>query len=745
MAITIISYIEAERIVENEINNANTIMLEHSQLLMDSGLEDVNKFIYQIGINPKIRQIMNANKELTSKDYILAYQLKQDLLTYKAITGFVKDYYIYLSNSDRILTPSGLIEKKIFFKSNLENTKYQNTLSYERWHEIIQGQYLGKYIPLSNTDSDIADADIIYSLGLPIVSSKPDAVLAVILDNKKFHNSIQSVHRLTNGWGIILDKDNQVLFSSFPYHIELSSDFQKLTNNTGIIDRRINSKEYKLSYIRSEESGWKYISVIPSEIYGQKVKHIRQITIMTILLCLLLGGIVTLLMTKRNYNSVHALIAHIERKPSVKKGLNEFKLIENIMNDTIEENDRMLVNQNKVLRSNFLARLLKGKLDDMDFISDAIKSYDIVFTSDSFAVILVYVMEFNKLFENEVKSNPEDQQRLVQFIITNIIEELAGQNNIGYVTEVDDTIACIINFRQTNSAEKKNDILRIADEAVYYIKNKFYIECMISVSGIHESALGLQVAYQEALDVMEYKIVTENKKIIVYDDMNVSHNRYDYPIKTEQYLINSIKTGELEKAKEIVDEIFENNVSKIIPSIDMLRCLMFDLVSTMLKTLPEISFVSEESFLENLDVVNRLMGVRRISEFKKEILDILTEICGYVQKNKNDKNDDLICDVIEYIKINYSDMNINVSIVAEKFSLTSSYLTKIFKEQTGEVLSNYITRIRLDESKKYLKDNDLSIKDIAFKVGYYNSNIYIRAFKKYEGVTPGAYRIYQSE
>ena len=138
--------------------------------------------------------------------------------------------------------------------------------------------------------------------------------------------------------------------------------------------------------------------------------------------------------------------------------------------------------------------------------------------------------------------------------------------------------------------------------------------------------------------------------------------------------------------------------------------------------------------------MDRLMGVKSILAFNDEIMGLLKEICSFVQENRRDRNADLIQNVSTYILNNYHDMNLNVSTVAEHFDLSASYLNKIFKDQTGVVLSNYITRVRLEESKRLLEETDLTISDIAGKIGYYNSNIFIRAFKKSEGVTPGTYR-----
>lgn len=77
--------------------------------------------------------------------------------------------------------------------------------------------------------------------------------------------------------------------------------------------------------------------------------------------------------------------------------------------------------------------------------------------------------------------------------------------------------------------------------------------------------------------------------------------------------------------------------------------------------------------------------------------------------------------------------------IAEQFDISTSYLSRIFNKNMNTGLVDYIHKVRLENAKILLLTN-LSIKEIATKVGYNSSLALIRAFKKYEGNTPGKYR-----
>lgn len=82
----------------------------------------------------------------------------------------------------------------------------------------------------------------------------------------------------------------------------------------------------------------------------------------------------------------------------------------------------------------------------------------------------------------------------------------------------------------------------------------------------------------------------------------------------------------------------------------------------------------------------------------------------------------------------------NITMIGEAFGLTPSYLSKLFKAQTGEALLDTINRTRLEEAKKLLMQHDVPIADIARSVGYSDINTFNRIFKKFEGITPGKYK-----
>jgi len=107
-----------------------------------------------------------------------------------------------------------------------------------------------------------------------------------------------------------------------------------------------------------------------------------------------------------------------------------------------------------------------------------------------------------------------------------------------------------------------------------------------------------------------------------------------------------------------------------------------------------------------------------VNVLKEKVLKILKEMCIYIQKNKESKNFDLINSIETFIEDNYSDNNLSLAQIADEFKITSSYLSRYFKDQTGYTVLQYIDTIRMNEAKKYLKETELNLNDIIKRVGY---------------------------
>lgn len=93
----------------------------------------------------------------------------------------------------------------------------------------------------------------------------------------------------------------------------------------------------------------------------------------------------------------------------------------------------------------------------------------------------------------------------------------------------------------------------------------------------------------------------------------------------------------------------------------------------------------------------------------------------------------------EYIQENLSE-NITLSDMAEVANLSTSYLRSLFKQSKGISLYQYVVRCRIARAKQLLKQQQLTIAEIADRVGFADQSHFTRHFKRHVGVTPKVFR-----
>ena len=106
------------------------------------------------------------------------------------------------------------------------------------------------------------------------------------------------------------------------------------------------------------------------------------------------------------------------------------------------------------------------------------------------------------------------------------------------------------------------------------------------------------------------------------------------------------------------------------------------------------------------------------------------------------KRNPIVSEVCLYIRDHLAEP-LTLEVLASHVHMSVSYLSRLFRKETGETINNYINRLRICQAKSLLKKSSRQITDIAGMVGFESAKYFSYVFKKAVGQTPQAYR--QSE
>ncbi|KIL42016.1 hypothetical protein SD70_03970 [Gordoniibacillus kamchatkensis] len=368
------------------------------------------------------------------------------------------------------------------------------------------------------------------------------------------------------------------------------------------------------------------------------------------------------------------------------------------------------------------------------------ESFDLKFETSCFAVLLFHIGGYAALFKDNDPRDAETKLQYVYHIVTNITEELIGRKHPVFSTEVDGMVAFLVNIRGEDESAAKQELVDIAGEAQSFIQSNFYIQLTIGISNTHPSVSGIPHGFDEALEALEYKFVIGPSQIITFDRIRRPKNELYYPLDTERQLINYIKTGQYEEAMETVSGILTANVADGTLSAQLGKLLMFELIGTILKSIEHLQPGPDELSVEKTELIKLLTQCESFAEMEDEIYRFLRTVCEYIDARKKSHNSNLKEQVLAYIEEHLSDMNLSLTSLSLEFDVNAPYLSRFFKEQTGETFVDYVGKRRVELAKRLMTETDDTIAEITSKVGFTNSNTFIRVFKRYEGITPGHFR-----
>ncbi|MDR2080221.1 MAG: helix-turn-helix transcriptional regulator, partial [Treponema sp.] len=521
--------------------------------------------------------------------------------------------------------------------------------------------------------------------------SESSITIAVAVNRDRFLERFGSIGKNPGSAMYIFDGDNRIICSSAGAP-DLPPDFsaEKETVKLGRI------LYYPLA-AGSRMANWKYICLIPTDTQRQRARQIQYSTLAGLLGCSLFSVFFSFRMTKRGYTTQLAL-----------------------WNDL------------RILRKYYIHTLLE-KPYDPETGPGEMEKYRIDLSGENNMVALFAIPEESPAEPGKILSEKEGNRiNRIRFALMNTFLESAGKRFRVEMTDVGKNTAAIVNW----PGDGEGMIGLLEDDIEYtqrQIEGQFHVSVSTALGERHRGIEGIYYSNLEARETLQYLDAKNGQTILHYRDIKNQDTPYRFPQEMEQKLINLILLGEGEAASGLVRRLFEMNRSKNGPSGPVLRILAADILGSVMKGTSGRECRLMDPALLNPEQIP-------VRDLAASLEKTIRELCAANRLALEKKNSPRISEKVkEYINGNFRNPDINISITGLHFNMSPFYLSRIFKEETGAGLLEYINTLRIEEGKKLLARGQ-SIVKTAEMTGFRDSNAFIRVFKKLTGVTPGQYR-----
>ena len=147
----------------------------------------------------------------------------------------------------------------------------------------------------------------------------------------------------------------------------------------------------------------------------------------------------------------------------------------------------------------------------------------------------------------------------------------------------------------------------------------------------------------------------------------------------------------------------------------------------------ESALTLSDTYIQHIETLSKIHSIHPILQ---DILSDFTERVAKVQRAHISK-DILLCQ--EYI-FNHLYDDLSLSVLSEHLQISPSYLSRKFKEETGEGLRIFIQRQRIEEAKTLIVFSDYRLSEIYSLLNFHDQSYFIKVFRKHTGFTPKEYR-----
>ena len=495
---------------------------------------------------------------------------------------------------------------------------------------------------------------------------------------------------------------------------EFASKILKSEKETGYFICNVSGVKSFATYAYSGKLGWYFIRIIPYNSIYDNLTKIGLIAALLLIIYIAIGFVLSYIITGKAEKSIDDIIDGLKKE--------------------IQDNKTDL----DKLKDDFLFNSLNNNISTShEQIIKDFEKYKVILSIDKILVLILF--RIDHYYELCTGFKSYDITLLKQVIIKTASEIFSVKYAVEAVDMGDDYIILAFN---DNSYTTRTTVCQL-DNMIKLVQDSVEKNIKLSLSAVlgpsEYNFKDVNLLYTEVRQGSNYRVFYGHRCIIHSEELTVFHSDdYVYPTEKEKMLLDTLMLGKVEAAGKLLDEILNSTRGYLYT---VLNSLLLRLTSSISSAFESIENISKYSIGYNFNSFLAILSrCETIDEMKSEFYNMFSNVFSSLDQKKNSKYGLLINQAVDIINEDYTDENLCLNSLSVKLSLSPGYLSKLFRTYTMKSVGDYINQIRVEKALKLLEESDLSINEVATRVGFPCSNYFYPVFKKITSKTPTEYR-----
>lgn len=291
-----------------------------------------------------------------------------------------------------------------------------------------------------------------------------------------------------------------------------------------------------------------------------------------------------------------------------------------------------------------------------------------------------------------------------------------------------DTIVIFISMSKISGMQECIlQIRQLVQHLFITLREYLAVDGTIGVSDVKFSIAAMKEAYDEAMHAISQRFISPQKDIFYFERAaKDSKDSAELLQKAEKKIRLAVFNKNYEILHEELAQYFETIRKGRINDSEKIKEFLSDV----------IKLVQSYEKDWNVEYEEKMYKQASLEEAEAVIYQFLN---NYISVTENNEGNYIIRRAEEYIRENYA-KKISLYEIANYLELSESYTSRLFNKYKGRNIPTYINELRIEKAKKFLKETNMKIYEIASKVGFVSNTAFYIAFKKSEGISPIEFR-----
>lgn len=560
--------------------------------------------------------------------------------------------------------------------------------------------------------------------------------VAVHVKERAVYQMIRSLESADGSQLAVVDAEGRPISASASWNAEggrIAAEIAGTEQRNGHFIDTVSGERSAVTYASIPTARWKLVQVTPVAQFYEKSAIILRSLLASCLIAAATGILLSVFFGVRLYNPLKTLVSFVRSKlePAAAPGgtaVNEYAFIHTAFRqlaDKMTELEATLVENVPVIKHHLVVSLFHRTIGTQAELDERLRLLGLSLPHPYCRAVLIEL-------DTERMAGTSLEEK--QFAVYSLIRELETGGGASLAVSLSDhQIAAVFPCPDEGDAP-----VRAAVEAwLAYAKQHFGLQPVAAIGPRAEGLLNLYASYEKAVSYLSYRYLLPKLKI--FDDEALRLRETAGGEDSERWFAafdEALRSRNVQGAADAVNGFVRALQTGTCP-VEHAKLRWTEFAGVFYRFVKDVNLNVPEAAPDGPASIARAPD---IDTARDRLLEAAQRAIARLGERTANRGAELVERIKRHIEEHLGD-DLSLKALADLAGMNATYISEMFKEETGVNYIDHVTNRRLERAGEYMATTDLSVEQIARLVGYNSTAHFIKKFREKYGMTPKTYKM----